>query len=297
LWGHPSPLALMLDHAPEGGIHPWWREVRKSNPATPEPRNPADRCLLYKGRSTLIDPERWAAAVSALQGAVERSMRKQVAAMHSSFVRSADGLTTPPLAHAIQGGRGGEVRLKIFLCMYMMATHAPHDIKAPFTPRGWARHLALPADAVSARRISSNIKWLERESFIALEPRAGNVPRVLLLDPATGGQAVRPVGNFFQIPLDLWAQGWIVRLSATGLALLLVLLDLCNDTDGPRYVTRFRRLCYGLSPDTWTRGRKELEMHELIVVGRTPQGNDYDPERLRNTYLVRRDELGRMPRD
>jgi len=234
-------------------------------------------------------------ALDALRGKVERSKRSGTVGIHNSFVRSSDGYSRPPLARLIQGGRGGEVRLKLFLCMTMMATRAPHDINRPLTPRGWARMLALPVEDGAARRVSNNLKWLHDEKFIVLERRAGNTPRIQLLDPASGGTASRPTSNFVSVSLDLWNQGWILELSATGLTLLLVLLDLCGGAETPRYVTRFRRESYALSPDTWTRARKELEKDGLLSVGRTSQGDDYDPERLRNTYWINRDVLSRPP--
>lgn len=242
------------------------------------------------------DRQRREVALAALRGRVERSKRRGgTVGIHNSFVRSSDGYSRPPLARLIQGGRGGEVRLKLFLCMTMMATRAPHDINRSLTPQGWARMLALPVEDGAARRVSSNLKWLHDERFIILERRAGNTPKIQLLDPALGEPASRPSSHFVSVPLDLWNQGWILELSATDLTLLLVLLDLCGGATGPRYVTRFRRESYGLSPDTWTRARKKLEKLDLLSVGRTPQGDDYDPERWRNTYWISRDVLSRPP--
>jgi hypothetical protein len=215
--------------------------------------------------------------------------------MPNAFARSPDGFKSPPLVSLIQGGRGGEIRLKLFLCMAMMATRAPHDINRPFTPQGWARLLNLSVDDGAARRISSNIKWLNQNTFIHLEPRRGNTPRIQLLDPTTGQLFTRPTTSFISIPLDIWRYGWILELSATGLALLIVLLDLCGNATSPRYVTRHRRESYVLSSDTWTRATKELKRHGLITVGRTPQGDEYDPERLRNTFWIEKEALGRLP--
>jgi len=57
------------------------------------------------------------------------------------------------------------------------------------------------------------------------------------------------------------------------------------------YLTRDRRESYGLSHDTWTRGRHELEERGLLRVSRVPQGDDYDYRRLRNSYWINKDRL------
>src|SRR4051794_9968663 len=131
-----------------------------------------------------MEEARRMAGVEALQGVVQRSKRASVVAMHSSFVRGIDGADRPPLAQLIQGGRGGEVRLKLFLCMTLIATCAPHAINDPFTPMYWARLLALDPTH-GPRRVSVALKWLHDHHFIYLEPRKGNLPRIWLLDPKT----------------------------------------------------------------------------------------------------------------
>jgi hypothetical protein len=239
-----------------------------------------------------MDPVRRAVAIESLQGVVTRSRRASVVGLHSSFIRGVDGFDKPPLARLIQGGRGGEIRLKLFLCMTLIATRSPHAINDPFTPMYWARLLALDPNH-GPRRVSVGLKWLKDNSFIALEPRKGNLPKVQLLDPRTGANATRPTGNYVEVPLDLWSQGWIVDLSATGLALLLILLDARGPHRSPRYITTPAKACYGLSADTWTRARKELKDAGLLAVGRTPQGGTFDYRRLRNTYSISDETLKR----
>jgi hypothetical protein len=204
-----------------------------------------------------------------------------------------DGETRSPLAQLIHGGRGGEVRLRLYLCITMMATRAPYDIVSPPSPSTWARLLALPSDT-GPRRVSSNLKWLATERFIALQPRPGRPASISLLDPAlSGGRYVRPVehGRYVGVPVELWRNGWILSLSAVAIALLLVLIEHQGGYGQPRYVVAQRRERYGLSPDTWTLARKELENHNLLTVGRTPQAGDFDYRRMRNTYWVDLDTL------
>src|SRR5581483_10485935 len=112
----------------------------------------------------MLDPLR-TAAVDSLRNVVARSKRVSVVAFHSSFVCGINEFDTPPLAHLVQGGRGGEVRLKLFLCLTLIATRAPHSINDPYTPKYWSRLLAL--DPVKGpRRVSVGLKWLNDNNYI-----------------------------------------------------------------------------------------------------------------------------------
>ena len=70
------------------------------------------------------------------------------------------------------------------------------------------------------------------------------------------------------------------------MALLFALVEHQGGYDRSRYVVADRRLRYGLSPNTWTLARKELEREQLLTVARTPMGSDFDYRRMRNTYWV-----------
>lgn len=237
-----------------------------------------------------MDELRRAEALEALQGVVRRSHRAAVVGLHSSFIRGVDASDRPPLARLIQGGQGGEVRLKLFLCMTLIATQAPHEIRDPFTPMYWARLLALDP-ARGPRRVSDGLKWLDDNSYIRREPRKGNLPKIALLDPRTGTAATRPTGKFTEVPLGFWDRGWIIDLSARGVAILLALLDARGPYRTPRYITTPTRASYGFSADTWTRGARELREKGLLIEGRTPQGGTFDFRRLRNTYLINEPQL------
>jgi hypothetical protein len=223
-----------------------------------------------------------------LRTAANKAQRTGNVPFPPAFVIAPDNNIQPPLARLLQGGRGGSVRLRLYLCITMMATRAPYDLKSPPTPSAWARLLALPEDT-GARRVSRNLKWLSNERLIALEPRPGRPASITLLDAGgTGGQYKRPMeeGRYVGIPVELWTRGWILALSATALALLFALVEHQGGYDRARYVVADRRHRYGLSPDTWTLARKELERQQLLTVARTPIGSDFDYRRMRNTYWV-----------
>ncbi|MEV4179674.1 helix-turn-helix domain-containing protein [Nonomuraea sp. NPDC049709] len=89
--------------------------------------------------------------------------------------------------------------------------------------------------------------------------------------------------------------GWILVLSPTGVALLLILMELQGGHTKPCYVPKYRRLAYGISSDTWTRARKELESYELLTMHRIPQGGDFDYRLLRNAYWINIERLKEVP--
>ncbi|WP_157880254.1 hypothetical protein [Streptomyces katrae] len=237
-------------------------------------------------------------ATEALNKAVDKALRHGRVSFAPSFVRSREASTLPPLARLIRGGRGGEVRLKLYLCMVMMATAEPFDIKRPPTPQTWCRRLALPADS-GPRRVTSNMKWLAENGFIELGPRRGYAPPTIQLLPLDGeGEAFERAslkGRYVGIPIEFWRNGWLLALNATTIALLFALLESQGGHSEPRYVPRQRRESYGFSHNTWTEARKHLESHGLLAVTRTPQGSDFDYQRLRNSYWINESRFSEMP--
>src|SRR5262249_3023175 len=134
----------------------------------------------------------------------------------------------PPLARLIQGGRGGEVRLKVYLLLTMIATQRPFDIRKPPTSYTLARTLALPQDS-GPRRINSNLKWLERNHFIKRTKRPDGPPAIQLLDPQDSRSVRLPdprqTRPWVNIPIQFWSLGWLLDLSPTGIAVLFALTE------------------------------------------------------------------------
>jgi hypothetical protein len=200
----------------------------------------------------------------------------------------------------MRGGQGGEVRLKLYLTMSLLAVRAPFDIPAA-PARSWAEALGLDdSERNGARRVSDAIDWLAGYKLIVAEQRQGTPGAVRLLSQdGLGDPYVRPtpVGRYVRLGLGLWYDGWIVRLSGTGLALLIVLLDLQGGRAQPQWISPAQaRRRYDLSPDTWTKGLKELQELELVTVSRRIQGDFFDYRRMRNAYWVDEHKL-RGPED
>jgi hypothetical protein len=226
--------------------------------------------------------------------AVKKSKRSSGIQLPPGFVRSDRHGGEPPLARLLRGGRGGEVRLKLYLTMILIAARAPHDIEN-VPARAWAETLNLDDPAgLGARRISDALRWLDEQRFISLTSRRGTPPTVRLRS-ALGDDTPfdRGRGVYLSVPVGLWEHHWITRLSGAGLALLLVLLDLQggkNSASPPSLPGPLRRR-YGLSDDTWTRASRELRELGLLQIKKQPHGRDFDFRRMRNTYWIGKEML------
>lgn len=236
--------------------------------------------------------ESHADALRLLARAADRSKRRNVA-YSREFVRTLNlspdaPIPAPPLAQLIQGGRGGEVRLKLYLLLTMIATQHPFDIRNPPTPQTLARTLDLPTTN-GPRRINNNLRWLAKNQFIAQTKRPGLTAAIQLLDPqGTGALLDDPRNNspYVTIPIEFWSRGWLLDLSPTAIAVLFALRERLGGSAKSKYLLQDRRDSYGLSHDTWTRGEYKLRGHGLLKVNRVPQGSDYDYRRMRNSYWL-----------
>lgn len=211
----------------------------------------------------------------------------------------------------LRGGRGGEVRLKTYLSMLLIAGAAPHDVSYP--ARAWATLLDLPApDTNGARRVHDAIAWLEREQFVAVANNAGRPNRVTLLHESGSGTAYDVPGEaynrvrdregtdaalahrYIKLPIELWTSGWIAVLSAPALAMYLVVKCAQSGPDqsevwfSPDQADKL----YALSSDTRSRGLEELRAGGLVVVRRRALSGDvFDVRRFRNVYTLDEDRL------
>jgi len=202
----------------------------------------------------------------------------------------------------VRGGRGGEVRLKLYLCLVLVATTPPYDIRNHIPAWTWAEMLGLPDPEVKgARRVADALNWLDANKLIKLARRPGSPPLVTLLSPdGTGTKHVRPTTRYVQVPLGFWERQWITTLSGTGVALLLILMDAQSGRGAPSeapWLSGEQRSRYGLSGDTWTRATRELRDVGLLTTSRTPQGQDFDWRRLRTTYWIHKANLGMSPEE
>ncbi|MEU4965814.1 hypothetical protein [Streptomyces smyrnaeus] len=242
--------------------------------------------------------ERRSEALGYLRGAADRAKRRGYIPFPPAFVMAPEGEAgPPPLARLIQGGRGGKVRLRLYMCITMMATKEPFDLRRPPGPNGWTQMLGLDPKT-GPRRVASNLTWLADNKFIDLQPQWGR-PSAITLMSATGDGGVytqpREEGRYVGMPVEFWTRGWLLQLSPTTTALLFALREALGGHSEPQYIHTAKRQRYGLSSDTWTKGRKELEAQGLLTVKREPQGDFYDFTRLRNAYQLNLERLADSP--
>jgi hypothetical protein len=222
---------------------------------------------------------------------VARSKRK-VVPLAPGFVRRPgdyQSLPLPPPADMLRGGRGGDIRLKVYLSMNLIAVRESHDVTR--RPSSWVAMLCLPdPNKKGARRVSDAIDWLGGRKLIRAEKRKGGPAQVFLLDQlGRGDPYVRPKGLYVNIPVTLWQNGWIVTLSQAAIALWIITKEMQRGQDGDddppvSIAPALARARYGLSDDTRTKGTRELERHGLLRIGRAAQGEEWEWDRLRNTY-------------
>ncbi len=249
----------------------------------------------------VIEPAHFERALRLASSAGNRVYARP-APIREGFVR-AHSETRPPLSRIMTGGgRGGEVRLKLYLSMLWIAAAPPYE--TTFPSRGWAELLGLwDPETAGARRVADALVWLASERLVRTQPMQGKPSVVYLLDDAGRGIAYKPPGvvheRYLKLPPSFWMQGWHVVLSAAAIALLLVLRDQQSlEPNKSIWVSPSRaRELYMLSPDTWTKGTHELQDHGLVSIAHIPVSADaFGWRRVRNTYRFEMQRLDNPPK-
>lgn len=223
-------------------------------------------------------------AIEALRRAVARSKRHAGVPLPPGFIRRSDG-EVPTSARLM---KSNEIRLKLYLNYAMQATKAPFTF--PNRPTSfWATALDLPPET-GHRRVNDARKWLLRNQLIKPAELPDGKNGLILLHPDGSGKDWEKSrsGRYISIPLGLWQNGWIIRLSGRALAVLLALLERTGGTDSTsgEMMDGHRRSQYKLSPDTWTRGTQELEGLGVIKTSLRRFGDDEYMVRNRVFYEV-----------
>jgi hypothetical protein len=189
----------------------------------------------------------------------------------------------------VQGGRGGEVRLKLYLTACLVASAPPYQYVRQTPGRAWAELLNLEDPlGRGANRISTAFSWLHMNSYLDVDRHKGRPPRFRLLSMALDRtESQRPTTEYVTVPLGLWRQHWISALSAAELGVLLAILDGPGDDSAggkPRFLTEDQKERYGLSEDSWTRATRQFERLGLMELRREVAGGTMQHNRMRNIY-------------
>src|SRR3954465_11733533 len=170
-----------------------------------------------------------------------RRIRERDAQLRVAFVEQRDPRGQEPMLATMmrRGGRGGGLRLKLYLSVLWVAVGAEHEVRYP--ARVWAELIGLPDPGGNgARRISATFRALEELNLLQRSHQGGRETIYRLLDERGTGSsyaipgaritALRAAGEaweshrYIKIPFGLWTNGWITQLSGSAVAMLLVLL-------------------------------------------------------------------------
>ncbi|MCW2901983.1 MAG: hypothetical protein JWO67_4248 [Streptosporangiaceae bacterium] len=249
-------------------------------------------------------------AMAAAESA-QRRAKKDAPLRLGFLIRDKVGQPDPPMARILRGGRGGrggDVRLRLFLSLLWMVRDVP---ELSFPARAWAELLGLDQpDTNGARRIKDALRWLDVNQFIRLERVPGRDSVVHLLDDIGLGRSYELPGaaynrlredpeaarmhTYLKVPGALWTRGWMSILPGPAVAMLIVLLYESSRTDKTWvwFSPSVADLRYGISEDTRVKGIRKLQQAGLIDIGRQPVGTDtFDYKRFRNVYQLRTDVL------
>ena len=223
-----------------------------------------------------------------LDAAVKRSQRQSVQFSTAFFKRKRRSDPSPPLARLIRGGRGGEVRLKLYVTLCLRGVGEPHDVRV--VPHEWAEMLGLPKhDSNGSRRVRAALKWLSECRLIRIKRSPGWNPEAFLRAQGGSGRTYhRPKDRelYASIPVEFWSHGWILATPPSALAILIILFDLQYKRPETAPPWAKSKWVYNLSDDTWTKGTKVLSGLGLLKVTRTVKGSEIEWRRLRNLYWL-----------
>jgi hypothetical protein len=240
--------------------------------------------------------------------AVAQRVYKRPTQVRRAFIERRGRPDSPPLAKMLRGGRGGMVRLKLYLAILWIASGGDHTVTFP--ARAWAQLLGLDDPQTNgARRVTDAIAWLEDHQLVRATRQRGRPPELVPLDEGGTGKAYRVPSRtwqedaeqenraaniYVQLPVEFWTSGWAAVLSAPAIAMLLVLLA----ERGPKDPKKFFWFTpdqadqrYDLSEDTRTRGITELEQAGIITIKRKPVNQEMGWSRVRNHYRLNLERL------
>lgn len=209
------------------------------------------------------------------------------------------------------GGRSGYVSIKVLLSLIWKTSKPPFE--TVMTAPALAELLDLPDPTGNgARRVRDALKALAAANLIRLVPRPGTSPLIQLMNetgneeeytlPSTAyehSQRAKPAKEavtnpnlYFQLPAELWTEGFLQTLKGPGLVMLLILLaEEANKKrvwfSGAEFLDRYR-----ISPSTRTKGTKELVDLGMLTVTSVPLpatrgGSTFEQQRRRYEYRLK----------
>ncbi len=221
------------------------------------------------------------------------------------FIRRSTPEDPPPSMMQILGrggGRGGDVRLKLYLSLLWASPGGKHDTK--FRAIDWAQILGLPKFSTNGkRRIYEALAWLDQHNYVNKTIHPG-LPSVVTVchESGNGTNYVVPSTNaatggepsYRKLQSAWWTNAWIAGLSGRALVFWLVLMDETGNgrKPGPVWLSEKQtKDKYGISPHLRQKALQELKHHELISTRRRMSIEPFGAKSSRTEITVHTDRL------
>ena len=247
--------------------------------------------------TNLTIPDDFADVVREIDAAVKRARRKESVQFSRRLVEDRGDGSDSPLAVLLRGnpgrgGRSGEMRLKLYLMLAMMATRAPHKLD-PRPAYRYAQLIGLPDPrGGGARRVAQALTWLDGNGFIMREAvRRGVPPGITVNYMRSASESV-----YVSVPISLWRRGWITCLPGRALAILILLRWETRGKERSTSLTGRRKAEIGLSADTWARGVRDLDGFRLVSAYEIVDSAGFQQARRRMEYKLDMAALDTDPR-
>lgn len=222
--------------------------------------------------------------------------------------RESERDAVPPMMEMLGsgGGRGGDVRLKLYLSLIWASPGGKHD--TAFVATDWAQLLGLPQYSTNGkRRVYEALSWLATHRFIEKQERPGRPSTVTVLhesglgDPYTKPSS-RPVKGsaptYRRLQPSWWTNAWLAALSGRALAFWLVLMDESNNgskTDAVWLSESLTSKKYAISPYLRQHAMRELKHYGLITTRREFTREAFGMKSSRTKISIHLDELEQSP--
>ena len=204
------------------------------------------------------------------------------------------------------GGRGGDVRLKLYLSLLWASPGGTHDTE--FVATDWAQLLGLPQFATKGkRRVYEALSWLTAQGFIEKQERPGLPSRVTVLhESGSGGPYCKPSSQaskggeptYRRLQSAWWTNAWMAAMSGRALAFWLILMDESNNdakTDAVWLSESQTSSKYAVSPYLRQRAMRELKHFDLITTRRQFTREAFGVTSSRTRISLHLDALDQSP--
>ena len=204
------------------------------------------------------------------------------------------------------GGRGGDVRLKLYLSLLWASPGGKHDTE--FMATDWAQLLGLPRYSTNGkRRVYEALNWLAAHRFIHKQERPGLPSIVVVLhESGLGKPYTKPSSRavkgeaptYRRLQSSWWMNAWLAAMSGRALAFWLVLMDETNNgarADAVWLSESQTSKKYAISPYLRQNAMKELKHFGLITTRREFTREAFGIRASRTKISVHVAELDQSP--